>query len=180
MEENDIEHLKYPIGHFKMPKELNTSVIEEWISILENLPVVLENLVSDLSEEQLKTPYRPGGWTVRQLVHHIADSHHHSYTRFKWALTENKPLIKAYEEKDWSELFDAKTAPIILSISYLKALHAKLLFLLKGLSADDLEKSYRHPEDNSIVTVAENIGKYAWHSKHHCAHIKNLIVREEW
>lgn len=180
MEEYDIEHLKYPIGHFVMPSELNTKKITEWISILEKLPVVLENLVNDLSEEQLMTPYRSGGWTVRQLVHHIADSHHHSYTRFKWALTENKPLIKAYGEKDWSELFDAKTAPIVLSVSYLKALHAKLVFLLKGLSSDDLNKSYLHPEGNSTVTVAENIGKYAWHSQHHCAHIKNLIARKKW
>lgn len=180
MKENNIEHLKYPIGHFEMPEKLSQSLLDKWISTLENLPIVLEDMVKDLTEEQLKTPYRIGGWSVQQLVHHIADSHHHSYTRFKWALTEDNPLIKAYEEKDWSDLFDAKTAPIELSLIYLKALHAKLVFLLKGLSADDQKKSYRHPENNSVVTVAENIGKYAWHSEHHCAHIRNLIAREDW
>ncbi len=180
MEKQDLEQLRYPIGHFKYPNMVSQETIEEWIGILERLPHALEELVKDLSPEQLQTPYRPGGWTVRQLVHHIADSHHHSYTRFKWALTENEPLIKAYEEKDWSNLFDAKTAPIQLSISYLKALHAKLVYLLKGLSEEKLNTYYIHPEGNVKVTVKENIGKYAWHSQHHCAHIKGLLDRECW
>ncbi|EAR00214.1 YfiT family bacillithiol transferase [Maribacter sp. HTCC2170] len=180
MEAMDIEKLKYPIGQFEYPSEVTKKVILNWIGILEELPINLENLVIDLSEEQLETPYRPGGWTVRQLVHHIADSHHHSYTRFKWALTENAPLIKAYEEKEWSSLFDAKTAPIQLSLVYLKALHAKLVFLLKGLTDQDLEKYYVHPDGNAQVTVMENIGKYAWHSKHHCAHIQGLLDRNDW
>lgn len=180
MEEKELEQLKYPLGQFVFPQELTQDLIGNWIQILDELPFTLEKMVKDLSYEQLETPYRPGGWTVRQLVHHIADSHHHSYTRFKWALTEADPLIKAYEEKDWSMLFDAKTAPIGLSITYLKALHAKLVFLLKGLSDTDLNRCYLHPDGNVIVTVAENIGKYAWHSKHHCAHIQGLINRKRW
>jgi len=180
MENIDIERLKYPIGHFEYPSEVTNEVVLNWIRILEDLPVNLENLVKHLSKEQLETPYRPGGWTVQQLVHHIADSHHHSYTRFKWALSENAPLIKAYEEKEWSNLFDANTAPIELSLVYLKALHAKLVFLLRGLTDKDLEKYYVHPDGNVKVTVKENIGKYAWHGQHHCAHIQGLLDRNGW
>lgn len=175
-----MEKLKYPIGKFECPKEITTADVAAGIRVLETLPERLGTLVKDLSAEQLATPYRPEGWTVRQLIHHIADSHHHSYTRFKWALTEDKPLIKAYQEKDWSKLFDARTAPIQLSLTYLTALHAKLVYLLKGLSVEDLKKCYIHPEDNIPVTVEENICKYAWHSNHHYAHIEGLLNREGW
>ena len=178
--EDTMEKLQYPIGYFECPQTITKEHITSWIETLETLPQRLENLVENLSAEQLETPYRPEGWTVRQLIHHIADSHHHSYTRFKWALTEDKPLIKAYEEKGWSKLFDARTAPIQLSLSYITALHAKLVYLLKGLSTDDLKKCYLHPEGNIAVTVEENIGKYAWHSKHHYAHIERLLQREGW
>ncbi len=178
--ENTIDHLRYPIGHFERSQKITAAHITEWIHVLETLPQQLEDLVRNLSEEQFDTPYRPKGWTVRQLIHHIADSHHHSYTRFKWALTEDRPLIKAYEEKDWSDLFDARTAPVQLSLNYITALHAKLVHLLKGLSTDDLKKYYLHPEGNIQVTVEENIGKYAWHSRHHFAHIEGLLKREGW
>ena len=176
----DLEKLRYPIGHFNCPAEISVEDLKDWINVLETLPVRLSNLVSGFSETQLETPYRDGGWTVRQVIHHLADSHHHSYTRFKWALTENRPLIKAYCEKDWSELFDSKTAPIDLSLNYLTALHAKLVYLLKGLSSEDFKKYYIHPEGGINVSVAENLGKYAWHSNHHFAHIKNLVVRKGW
>ena len=175
-----LEDLKYPIGHFNCPKEITKAHITEWISALETLPKRLEMLVRDFSHKQLETPYRPNGWTVRQVVHHIADSHHHSYTRFKWALTENQPVIKAYEEKDWSNLFDARTAPIELSLIYIKALHAKLVYLLRGLSPEEMKSFYIHPDGKIKVSVAENIGKYAWHGNHHYAHIANLAKRNGW
>ncbi|MEB8329725.1 putative metal-dependent hydrolase [Flavobacteriaceae bacterium KMM 6897] len=180
MEESELEKLRYPIGHLELPDVITQVHLNEWISILEHLPGRLENLVKDLTEEQLETPYRPGGWTVRQMIHHIADSHHHSYTRFKWALSEDRPLIKAYQEKNWAMLFDAQTGPIGLSLDYIKALHGKLVYLLKGLSPIDLERVYIHPDGNMPVSVAQNIGKYAWHGSHHLAHIENLLKRNGW
>lgn len=175
-----MEKLKYPIGTFTYVPAKNSKQIEEWIHSLEILPEKLKALVAHFSEEQLNTPYRPGGWTARQVIHHIADSHHHSYTRFKWAMTENEPLIKAYMEKEWSNLFDAKTAPIQMSLAYITALHAKLVYFLKGLSTDDLKKHYIHPDGNVAVTVEENIAKYVWHGNHHFAHIETLAQREGW
>lgn len=180
MKENELEKLKYPIGKFKLVGEIDNTHLQNCITDLAELPKKLAILVQDLNQKQLNTPYRPEGWTVRQVVHHIADSHHHSYTRFKWALTENKAVIKAYEEKEWSSLFDARTAPIELSLTYLAALHAKIVYLLRGLSESDLQKCYMHPEGMIEVTVAENICKYAWHGNHHYAHIANLLSRKGW
>ncbi|CAN0600632.1 unnamed protein product, partial [Ectocarpus sp. 12 AP-2014] len=171
---------KYPIGRFECPENITNEDLSKWIEVLETLPKRLSALVDNFSETQLDTPYREGGWTVRQVVHHMADSHHHSYTRFKWALTENRPLIKVYQEKEWSNLIDARTAPISLSLSYLTVLHAKLVYLLKRLTPEDMDNSYIHPDGNVNVSVAENIGKYAWHSNHHFAHIKSLADRMGW
>ncbi len=180
MEKETLELLKYPIGHYQIPETITDEHLEEWITVLEELPQRLEIMVRPLSAKQLETPYRPGGWTVRQLVHHIADSHHHSYIRFKWGLTEDNPVIKPYDEKAWSQLFDAKTAPIQMSLDHLKVVHAKLVYLLRGLSKEDLQRKFTHPEGNTETTLAENIGRYAWHGSHHFAHIKNLIQREGW
>ncbi|WP_420319956.1 YfiT family bacillithiol transferase [Flagellimonas sp.] len=180
MEKNTLQQLRYPIGTYQIPEVISQEHLDGWIDILENLPQRLEAMVSPLSEEQLETPYRPEGWTVRQLVHHISDSHHHSYIRFKWGLTEDNPVIKPYFEKEWSKLFDAQSAPIQMSLDHLKAVHAKLVYLLKGLSKEDLERKFTHPEGNEETTLAENIGRYAWHGSHHFAHIENLIKREGW
>ena len=180
MEDMTLHALRYPIGHFEYSTTANKETLAQWIQVLEELPCTLERLVGPLTDAQLDTPYRPDGWTVRQVIHHMADSHHHSYTRFKWALTENGPKIKAYDEKSWSNLVDAKTAPIDLSLNYLKALHAKLVFLLRGLTVHEMDRYYVHPENNQKISVKENIGRYAWHSRHHCAHIKGLIERNGW
>ncbi|WP_318311499.1 YfiT family bacillithiol transferase [Flagellimonas crocea] len=180
MEKKDLEQLRYPIGHFEAPNTIAPEDLRQWIEVLEHLPQRLTDLVSPLSEKQLETPYRPGGWTVRQLVHHIADSHHNSYIRFKWSLTEQNPVIKAYDEKAWAELFDTRTAPIQMSLDHLKAVHAKLVYLLKGLSSEDLNRVFVHPEGNQETTLKENVARYAWHSNHHFAHIKNLVKREGW
>lgn len=175
-----LEQLKYPIGKFDCPNTITPEHIKSWISILEHFPNRLEKLVIDLTDNQLDTPYRQDGWTVRQVVHHLSDSHHHSYTRFKWALTEDKPVIKAYNEQDWAKLADTKRAPIEISLNNLKAIHYELTYLLKSLSFDDLNKSFIHPETNEEVVLKQNIGVYAWHSNHHYAHIENLLIRKNW
>ncbi|WP_242206314.1 YfiT family bacillithiol transferase [Aestuariivivens insulae] len=180
MENQELEQLRYPIGRFERPDTITKAQIEAWIKVLEQFPLRLEALVKPLSKAQLDTPYRPGGWTVRQVVHHLSDSHHHSYTRFKWALTEDKPVIKAYNEANWAELHDSKTALIPMSLEHLKALHYKLVYLLKGLSEAQWNKSFIHPETNSEVPLKLNVGIYAWHSNHHYAHIENLLKRNGW
>lgn len=180
MENNQLEQLRYPIGKFEAPSVITKVQLEEWITVLEYLPQRLQDLVTPLSDGQLETPYRPGGWTVRQLVHHISDSHHNSYIRFKWALTENNPVIKPYDEKAWADLFDSRTAAIQMSLDHLRAVHAKLVYLLKGLSADDLQRKFTHPDGNVESTLEVNIGRYAWHSNHHYAHIANLVEWEGW
>ena len=175
-----IEKLKYPIGKPNIPAVIQPHHIEEWIATLEKFPDELTNLVNNLSEKQLNTPYRENGWTIRQVIHHCYDSHHNSYTRFKWTLTENTPVIKAYFEAKWGELFDSKSAPIHLSINALKALHAKWTYFLKGLSTNDLDLVFIHPDGNEKVSLKENIGIYAWHCQHHYAHIEQLLLRKNW
>lgn len=176
----DLEQLKYPIGKPEIPSTITQRDLEKWISDIERFPHELEYLVRELSDNQLDTPYREGGWTVRQVIHHSYDSHHNSYTRFKWTLTEDTPLIKAYFEERWAELDDSKSGPILLTIDALKALHAKWVFLLKGLSKSDLERVFIHPDGNEKVTLKENIGIYAWHCQHHYAHIEQLMIRKQW
>ena len=175
-----MEHLKYPIGQVNIPAEITLKNISNWISDIENFPNRLENLVQNLSEEQLNTPYRNGGWTVRQTIHHCGDSHVNSYVRFKWTLTEDQPTIKAYYEDRWAELFDTKEAPITLSLHFIRALHAKWVYLLKRLNEDDLNKVFIHPESGDLVSLKKNIGIYAWHCNHHYAHIDNLLKRKNW
>lgn len=180
MDEKVLYKLRYPIGTFKSPEHITDDQLKHWIGILEELPQQFEALTMRLSDTQLETPYRPGGWTVRQVVHHVSDSHHNSYIRFKWALTEDKPTIKAYDEKAWANLFDTKTAPIRLSLNHIRAVHDKLVYLLRGLPKAELQRKFIHPEGNEETTLLVNVGRYAWHGSHHLAHIKNLAERQGW
>ena len=180
MDKNSLETLRYPIGKFESPEPIAEHHIEDWIQQLERMPKRYQDLVYNLREEQLETPYRPGGWTIRQVIHHVADSHHHSYIRFKWALTEESPRIKPYFEKEWAKLFDSQEAPVQLSLDHLKVVHAKLVYLLEGLSRSELQRTFIHPDGNVVTSLEENIGRYAWHGNHHYAHIKNLLIREGW
>ncbi|WP_242091585.1 YfiT family bacillithiol transferase [Aestuariivivens sediminicola] len=180
MTKDELESLRYPIGKFRAPDEITADVVSEWIAILEQFPYRLESLVRFLNKTQLETPYRPGGWTVRQVIHHLSDSHHHSYIRFKWALTEDRPVIKPYDEKFWAELPDASTGPIAMSIEHLKAVHYKLVYMLKRINKTQWNNVFIHPDTNSEISLKLNVGIYAWHSNHHYAHIENLLKRKGW
>lgn len=179
MTDQQLEKLKYPIGKFECPFTITQATIDAWLSILKHLPNRLEQLVANLSDKQLNTVYRPNGWTIRQVIHHIADSHHHSYIRFKWAMTEDNPVIKAYNENTWTAQHDYNQ-PIELSLLHIKVVHAKLVYYLKGLTIQQLQRTFIHPETNETVTLDKNLGNYAWHSNHHYAHIENTLKREGW
>jgi DinB superfamily len=171
--------LRYPAGHYQAPEKITAAQREAWIAELANLPQVVEQAVVDLTDSQLDTPYRPGGWTVRQVVHHLPDSHINSYTRFRLALTEDSPVIKPYEESRWAELADAKTAPIALSLSLLGALHARWAILLRSLDDTAYVRTLQHPQLGTIG-LDWNLGLYAWHGRHHTAQITNLRKRCGW
>lgn len=166
--------LQYPIGKFECPESIDNESIQEWINSIAVLPTEVENTIAGWNDTMLNTPYRPQGWTVRQLVHHLADSHHNSYIRFKWALTEENPVIKAYDEKAWAELFDAQIAPVSLAIEHLQAVHGRWVYLLNGMSKEMLQRTFIHPETGEVQRLDENIGRYAWHGRHHLAQIQNL------
>ncbi len=176
----NIEKLKYPIGKFSMPVEISEKKLTEWITILEEIPAQLRDLVSEMSDNKLDVPYRPDGWTVRQVVHHLADSHHHSYSRFKWALTEDNPTIKPYDEKAWAQLVDVDGMPVEWSLRHIEAVHYKLVRLLRCMTPSQFEKTFVHPDGNKVITLRQNVGHYAWHSRHHFMHIKNLVEKEGW
>ena len=172
----DIEQLKFPIGKYEPNKNPDKATISKWISEIENFPSQLDEITKDLSVEKLNYKYRPEGWTVKQVIHHCADSHMNSYIRFKLALTEETPAIRPYFEDRWAELDDSLNNDISTSISLLKATHKKWVEVLKNLSETDLQKEFMHPEHGTIFNLAETIGNYAWHGNHHLAHVKNGIA----
>ncbi|MCW2120123.1 YfiT family bacillithiol transferase [Flavobacterium sp. 7A] len=175
-----LEKLKYPIGHFLQPEEITSLILSNWIEDIARFPENLSNEVAHLSAEQLDTPYRPDGWTIRQVVHHCADSHMNSLTRFKLALTEDSPFIKPYHEERWAELEDSKNFPIQSSLQMLIGIHARWTALLKELSVTDLKRDFVHPEHGKSFLLDENIGVYAWHCNHHLAHITTLKKVKNW
>lgn len=176
---SEIDQLRYPIGKFAPKSEYTREEQAQLISTIETFPERLITVVKDFSQQQFDTPYRDGGWTVRQLIHHLADSHMHSYVRFKWTLTEDKPTIKAYDEKLWAETSETQASPD-LSTAFLRVLHAKWCTLLKNLSATDVQRSYIHPESKKEVTLERMLALYAWHGEHHLAHITSLVKRMNW
>ncbi len=175
----NIEQLRYPIGQFVPPEDYPATLIATWISQIEGLPNELRLSVEGLTDEQLDTPYRRGGWTVRQVVHHLPDSHLNSFIRFKWALTEQRPVIKAYDEQRWAELPDYTTTPIGVSLELLDALHRRWIVLLRALEPTELDREFIHP-DAGPQTLSATIGAYAWHGKHDLAHIQGVMEREGW
>ncbi|MCG2587310.1 YfiT family bacillithiol transferase [Rhodohalobacter sulfatireducens] len=167
----DIESLRYPVGKLNVPKDVSKEQISEWIDTIELFPSKVREITENLSEEELDWKYRPDGWTIRQVVHHVADSHMNSIIRFKLALTEEVPAIKPYHEEMWAELADSE-APISISLSLLDGLHKRWTLLLKSMSEDDFKRKLFHPEQGCDLTLTFMLGLYAWHCRHHLAHIK--------
>ena len=171
--------LRYPIGPFKFEGEPSQQQLRQFISDIEHTPARLRAAVAGLSEPQLETPYRPGGWTVRQVAHHVPDSHMNAYVRMKLALTEDNPTIKPYDEARWAETPEVVRTPIGVSLTMLEALHERWVTLLKALSPADQARPFNHPESGPW-TVGKYVALSAWHGKHHVAHITSLRERMRW
>jgi len=170
---------RYPVGKFDFDAPIIEADYPMLIAAIAETPGALRHAVAGLSPDQMATRYRPGGWTVKQVVHHVPDSHLNAYTRFKLALTEDEPTIKPYHEDQWAELEDGRTAPIETSLVMLESLHERWVLLLKSLSPSDFERTFRHPE-LGVVSLAKNVCLYAWHGRHHVAHITSLRERMGW
>lgn len=171
--------LRYPIGKFQFEGSLTAAQRAVCIDQIAETPARLRDAVRGLTEEQLQTPYRPEGWTVRQVVHHVPDSHMNSYVRFKLALTMDQPTINAYPENVWAELPDAKLPEIEVSLNLLEMLHKRWVVFLRSLREQDFQRQFRHPE-LGLVTLERNLTLYAWHGRHHTAHITSLRNRQGW
>jgi hypothetical protein len=182
----DMDELRFPIGDLKLPADFSAagqaSSFAAQIQTLRELPRKFSDAISGLEDSQLDTPYRPGGWTVRQLVHHVADSHANAYIRFKLALTEEWPVVKPYDEAEWAKLPDS-VLPVEPSLTLLTALHLRWVTVLESMSDRDFERGYVHPgkiEDGGRTSLAEALATYDWHSRHHTAHITQLRQRMGW
>ncbi|TAF92877.1 MAG: putative metal-dependent hydrolase [Cytophagia bacterium] len=175
-----MEHLQYPIGRFEYGQTYTPAQTKSQIQTINALPSKLFNIVNTLNESQLETPYRPNGWTVRQVVNHVADSHMNANIRFRLALTEENPTIKPYEEALWAELPDGKTAPVEWSLQLLKYVHLRWGLVLNSMNEADFARTYFHPETKRRFELREAVALYAWHSEHHYQHIRQLCLREGW
>jgi len=174
-----MEDLRYPVGRFSRPDSLTPAARRDAIDLVAQCPANLRAVVTGLDEAQLETSYRPDGWSVRQLVHHVPDSHANAYIRFKLALTEDTPTIKTYDEAAWARLPDSQTTPVETSLVMLEVIHDRWIRLLQAMSATDFERTLNHPE-NGIMSLDQMLAMYAWHSRHHVAHIRNLRQRNGW
>jgi DinB superfamily len=171
--------LAYPIGKFVWEGPTDASVRARRIGEIAAAPAALRKAVADLTEAQLDTPYRQGGWTVRQVAHHVPDSHINAYVRFKLAVTEDSPTIKPYDEAAWAKLADVKTVPVATSLALLDAVHERWVALLRSLGEADWARTFRHPE-LGVVPLEKNLALYAWHGRHHVAHVTALRERMGW
>jgi hypothetical protein len=171
--------VRYPIGKFSWSGSQTAAERSHRIEEIAATPARLRQAVAGLGAGQLDSPYRDGGWTIRQVVHHLPDSHMNSYIRFRFALTENEPTIKPYDEAQWAQLIDARTAPIEASLKLLEGLHERWTVLLRSLTTDDVKRRFHHPE-LGVVTIDQYIALYAWHGAHHIAHITSLRERKGW
>ena len=175
----DLDDLRFPIGRFTPPATSTPGIRAAYIETLRMLPAHLREAVHGLSEAQLDTPYREGGWTVRQLVHHVADSHSVCVVRFKLALTEEWPTISPYDEAAWANLADSRTLPVEISLVLLDSLHARWVAVLEAMNEQDFHRGFNHPE-RGRMNLATTLALYDWHSRHHTAHITSLRARQGW
>ncbi len=175
-----LEQKKYPIGKFIAPQPISDVEVDQYIKVLQYFPAKLKNLVENWTDDQLDTQYREGGWRVRQLVNHLADSHMNSFVRFKLALTEHNPTIQPYDEAKWAQLQDSFTIDIKPALQMLKGIHKRWVYELKSLTNKEFESTFFHPEQNRTINLREQLAFYAWHCKHHFAHIQNLKSEKGW
>ncbi len=173
------DDLRFPIGEFRWPANISPAEREDCISRIASTPSRLRAVLSGLSSEQLDTPYREGGWTLRQVAHHVPDSHMNSYVRFKLALTEDNPVVKPYDEAAWALLTDSVETPVETSLFLLDCLHQRWVALLRGMTEADWNKTFQHPELGP-VSLERNVALYAWHGDHHIAHVAALRKRLAW
>jgi uncharacterized damage-inducible protein DinB len=172
--------LRYPVGKFDWNAPVSEADYPRFIAEIAETPGALRSAVAGLSRDQLETRYRPGGWTVKQVVHHVPDSHINAYCRFKLALTEDEPTIKPYQEAKWAELLDSQQVPIEVSLDLLGSLHQRWVALLRSMDNADFNRVFRHPEREGVVTLSQLLALYAWHGRHHVGHITSLRKREGW
>ncbi|UOU97560.1 putative metal-dependent hydrolase [Chryseobacterium daecheongense] len=177
---SDLEHKKFPIGPFEWPGHISDIELDEHIKVIKSFPGKLKNLIEDFNDDQLDTQYREGGWTVRQLVNHIADSHINSFIRFKLALTEDNPTIKPYDEAKWAELQDSISMPVKPAMRMIKGTHQRWATLLKSLTNKQFERTFHHPEQQKDYDLRNYLAFYLWHCNHHFAHIENLKKEKGW
>src|SRR5687768_6961863 len=170
---------RYPIGEY-VESPFSDEKKQQWLSDIKYLPGLIEYSVQNLDEDQLNTPYREGGWTVKQVVHHVADSHMNAYIRFKLGLTEDRPTIKPYDEAAWARLADTNTQPTNVSLTLLHALHLRWYAVINAMTDTDFERTVFHPERKAQITLWHLLGSYAWHGKHHVAHITTLRDKKNW
>ena len=175
-----MEELQYPVGRYQKPEATSPEQQAEWIKIIAVLPAWMDACIENLDEQQLEVPYRDGGWNIKQVVHHVADSHMNACIRLKLALTEDNPTVKPYNEQAWAELIDTRLAPVNLSVTLLHALHRRMVILLQNMQPADWNRTYYHPEHKRDFTIWEMIAMYAWHSRHHTEHIRRLRERMGW
>lgn len=174
------DKLKYPIGPFIVPKKISTAMLRSSMDTIEDFPYEIEKVIEGLTDKQLDTVYRPGGWTIRQVIHHLADSHMNAYIRFKLALTENTPIVKPYLQDYWAMLPDGKKLPVEISIQLLKGVHTRWMYMLHLMPLNEFDRSFYHPEKHRTVSIKEALLSYAWHGAHHLAHIIELKKRKGW
>ena len=167
-----MDHLKYPTGQFSYQAGYSDAERQRKKEIIRSYPERLANALENITDAQLDTHYRSEGWTLRQVIHHVADSHMNAYIRFKWALSEDQPVIKAYNEKEWAKLPDTQHTPISVSIDILRAVHQRWLILMDHMRDEDWQRAVFHPESKRVIKLEEFLGLYAWHGDHHLGHIK--------